>query len=210
MDIHSDQTMSKGEFAKLINVSAGRISQYIASGQIGPDALQGEVTGDVSERMVNAIKEFQKLRGGRETGVLNPQERGHWPIPPGGGRRMPAGRSSAIPAPASGWHSDQARAAADQRRQRRQMDLADRNRPDPAGAAQGSQSDHGQIPPSARRKRPTARSTTPSWKLDFFVLSGLQGLKKFYLRGTFKGDEVRILTHSLRSGRTGKIPWSRS
>jgi len=26
------------------------------------------------------------------------------------------------------------------------------------------------------------------------VLSGLQGLKKFYLRGTFKGDEVRILT----------------
>lgn len=40
--IQSDQTMSKGEFARLINVSAGRISQYIASGQIGPDALQGE------------------------------------------------------------------------------------------------------------------------------------------------------------------------
>src|SRR6201999_140946 len=31
-------------------------------------------------------------------------------------------------------------------------------------------------------------------KPDFFVLSGMQGLKKFYLRGTFKGDEVRILT----------------
>jgi len=31
-------------------------------------------------------------------------------------------------------------------------------------------------------------------KPDFFVLSGLQGLKKFYVRGTFKGDEVRILT----------------
>ena len=31
-------------------------------------------------------------------------------------------------------------------------------------------------------------------KPDFFVLSGLQGLKKFYLRGTVKGDEVRILT----------------
>lgn len=41
-DIQADQTMSKGEFAKLINVSAGRVSQYIASGQIGPDALQGE------------------------------------------------------------------------------------------------------------------------------------------------------------------------
>ena len=31
-------------------------------------------------------------------------------------------------------------------------------------------------------------------KPDFFVLSGLQGLKKFYIRGTFRGDEVRILT----------------
>ena len=31
-------------------------------------------------------------------------------------------------------------------------------------------------------------------KPDFFVLSGLQGLKKFYVRGTFKGDEVRIMT----------------
>ena len=31
-------------------------------------------------------------------------------------------------------------------------------------------------------------------KPDFFVLSGMQGLKKFYVRGVFKGDEVRILT----------------
>src|SRR5690242_17362331 len=36
----------------------------------------GAITGDVSERMVAAIKEFQKSRGGRQTGVLNPQERG--------------------------------------------------------------------------------------------------------------------------------------
>src|SRR6201993_1371253 len=36
----------------------------------------GAITGDISERMVNAIKEFQKSRGGRESGVLNPQERG--------------------------------------------------------------------------------------------------------------------------------------
>ena len=31
-------------------------------------------------------------------------------------------------------------------------------------------------------------------KPDFFVVSGLQGLKKFYVRGTFKGDEVRTMT----------------
>src|ERR1700742_4197100 len=36
----------------------------------------GAITGDVSERMVNAIKEFQKSRGGKPTGVLNQQERG--------------------------------------------------------------------------------------------------------------------------------------
>src|SRR6476659_10342602 len=36
----------------------------------------GAITGDVSERMIAAIKEFQKSRGGKETGVLNPQERG--------------------------------------------------------------------------------------------------------------------------------------
>ena len=36
----------------------------------------GAITGDVSERMVAAIKEYQKNRGGKQTGVLNPQERG--------------------------------------------------------------------------------------------------------------------------------------
>src|SRR6266487_4387600 len=36
----------------------------------------GAITGDVSERMVAAIKEFQKSRSAKQTGVLNPQERG--------------------------------------------------------------------------------------------------------------------------------------
>src|ERR1700704_6949750 len=36
----------------------------------------GAITGEVSERMVAAIKEFQKARGGKPTGVLNSQERG--------------------------------------------------------------------------------------------------------------------------------------
>src|SRR3979409_2703584 len=36
----------------------------------------GAITGEVSERMVASIKEFQKSRGGKQTGVLNPQERG--------------------------------------------------------------------------------------------------------------------------------------
>src|SRR6202049_2907460 len=35
----------------------------------------GAITGEVSERMVAAIKEYQKSRGGKQTGVFNPQER---------------------------------------------------------------------------------------------------------------------------------------
>src|SRR5215218_3893608 len=35
----------------------------------------GAITGEGSERMVAAIKEFQKNRGAKQTGVLNPQER---------------------------------------------------------------------------------------------------------------------------------------
>ena len=35
----------------------------------------GAITGDVSSRMVDAIKEYQKAKGGKPTGVLNPQER---------------------------------------------------------------------------------------------------------------------------------------
>ena len=35
----------------------------------------GAISGEVSDRMVAAIKEFQKSRGSKQTGVLNPQER---------------------------------------------------------------------------------------------------------------------------------------
>jgi hypothetical protein len=45
------------------------------------------------------------------------------------------------------------------------------------------------------KKEPAGRKIDYSVvKPDFFVLSGMQGLKKFYLRGQIKGDEVRILT----------------
>src|ERR1700726_1302117 len=35
----------------------------------------GAISGDISERMVEAIKEYQKANGGKPTGVLNPKER---------------------------------------------------------------------------------------------------------------------------------------
>lgn len=36
------QVVSKGDFARMAGVSAGRVSQWIAEGKIGPDALEGE------------------------------------------------------------------------------------------------------------------------------------------------------------------------
>src|SRR5215470_10265756 len=91
------------------------------------------------------------------------------PTPRGGGRRMPAGRSSPTPAPACASASRPSWCRS--RRAMTTAKLAEQEK-----KASGRTVDYNVVKP------------------DFFVLSGLQGLKKFYLRGTFKGDEVRILT----------------
>jgi peptidoglycan hydrolase-like protein with peptidoglycan-binding domain len=154
----------------------------------------GAISGDVSERMVNAIKEFQKSRGGKPTGVLNPQERGiladtarkkqesvGWKIvtDPGTGVRLGI-PTKLVPQQASDangtkWTSPTGTI---------QIQLARRKEAGPVTAKLAE-----------REKKEPGRSIDYTVvKPDFFVLSGLQGLKKFYIRGTFKGDEVRILT----------------
>jgi len=167
----------------------------------------GAITGDISERMVNAIKEFQKGRGAKPTGVLNPQERGLLADTARKSRKASAGRSSPTPAPACGWGFDQTGAAAGQRRQRHQMDVAHRHDPDSTGATQGGRPRDGKAR-RAREEGAGAQHRLHRGQADFFVLSGLQGLKKFYLRGTFKGDEVRILT--ILYDQATRIPWNRS
>jgi peptidoglycan hydrolase-like protein with peptidoglycan-binding domain len=154
----------------------------------------GAITGDISERMVNAIKEFQKARGAKPTGVLNPQERGlladtarkkqesvGWKIvtDPGTGVRLgiPTKLVPQQSSDANGtkWTSPTGTI---------QIQLARRKEAGPVTARLAE-----------REKKEPGRSINYTVvKPDFFVLSGLQGLKKFYLRGTFKGDEVRILT----------------
>ncbi|MGY3619641.1 serine protease [Bradyrhizobium sp. USDA 10063] len=154
----------------------------------------GAITGDVSERMVNAIKEFQKSRGGKPTGVLNPQERGvlaetarrkqesvGWRIvtEPGTGARLGI-PSKLVPQLASGvdgakWTSPTGTV---------QVMLARRKEANPTTAKLAER----------EKKEPGRTVDYTVIKPDFFVLSGLQGLKKFYIRGTFKGDEVRILS----------------
>lgn len=155
----------------------------------------GAITGEVSERMVAAIKEFQKGRSGKQTGVLNPQERGilaetakrkqenvGWKIVTdlGTGARLGVPTKlvpqQASDANGSKWTSTTGTV---------QIQLARRKQANSTTAKLAEQ----------EKKEPAGRKVDYTVvKPDFFVLSGLQGLKKFYLRGTFKGDEVRILT----------------
>jgi peptidoglycan hydrolase-like protein with peptidoglycan-binding domain len=155
----------------------------------------GAISGEVSERMVAAIKEFQKGRGGKQTGVLNPQERGiltdmakrkqenvGWKIvtDAGTGARLglPTKLAPQQSSDASGTKWTSATGTV-------QIQLARRKEANPTTAKLAEQ----------EKKEPAGRKVDYTVvKPDFFVLSGLQGLKKFYVRGTFKGDEVRTLT----------------
>lgn len=155
----------------------------------------GAITGDLSSRMVDAIKAYQKAKGGKPTGVLNPQERAAlaetarrkqdsvgWKIV----TEMTSGARLGIPAKlvpqqatdASGskWSSPTGTV---------QVLLSRRKEANPTTAKLAD----------AEKKEPAGRKVDYTVvKPDFFVLSGLQGLKKFYVRGTFKSDEVRIMT----------------
>jgi len=155
----------------------------------------GAITGDVSSRMVDAIKEYQKAKGGKPTGVLNPQERAAlaetarrkqdsvgWKIV----TEMTSGARLGVPsklvpnqatdANGSKWSSPTGTV---------QVLLSRRKEANPTTAKLAE----------TEKKEPAGRKVDYTVvKPDFFVLSGLQGLKKFYVRGTFKGDEVRIMT----------------
>jgi putative peptidoglycan binding protein len=155
----------------------------------------GAITGDVSERMVSAIKEYQKNKGGKPTGVLNPQE------------RAVLGETARRRQEGVGWKivTDAVTGA--------RLGIPTKLAPQQASDANGTKwtSPTGTIqvwltrrkeanPSMAKlaeteKKDPAGRMVDyTAVKPDFFVLSGLQGLKKFYLRGTFRGDEVRIMT----------------
>jgi peptidoglycan hydrolase-like protein with peptidoglycan-binding domain len=155
----------------------------------------GAITGEVSERMVESIKEFQKGRGGKQTGVLNPQERSvlaetarrrqdnaGWKIVTDAGSGVRLGiPTKLVPQQTSDangakWSSPTGTV---------QVPLSRRKEANPTTAKLAER----------EKKEPAGRAVDYTVvKPEFFVLSGLQGLKKFYVRGTFKGDEVRILT----------------
>src|SRR3977135_2259002 len=155
----------------------------------------GAINGEVSDRMVAGIKTFQKDRGARQTGVLNPQERGvlaeaakkrqdnvGWKIVFDAGTGVRLGvPTKLVPQQSSDgngpkWSSTTGTI---------QIQMARRKQANPTT----------QNLPEQEKKEPAGRKIDYSVvKPDFFVLSGMQGLKKFYLRGQFKDSEVRILT----------------
>jgi peptidoglycan hydrolase-like protein with peptidoglycan-binding domain len=181
--------------AETANAMAQAERQAIQSDLAWVGQYNGAITGEVSERMVAAIKEFQKERGGKQTGVLNPQERGvlaetarrrqedaGWKIvtDPGTGARLGV-PTKLVPQQSSDangarWSSSTGTV---------QIELARRKQANPTTAKLAEQ----------EKKQPAGRKIEYTVvKPDFFVLSGMQGLKKFYVRGQYKGDEVRILT----------------
>jgi hypothetical protein len=66
------QVLSKGDFAAHIGVSAGRVSQYIAAGMIGPDALdgQGRNAKVIVARAVEQIKRKRNIGQALGNGLM--------------------------------------------------------------------------------------------------------------------------------------------
>lgn len=181
--------------ADTANAMAQAERQAIQSDLAWAGHYNGAINGEVSERMVAAIKAFQKERGGKQTGVLNPQERGvlaeaakkrqdnvGWKIVFDAGTGVRLGiPAKLVPQQSSDgngvkWTSSTGTI---------QIQMARRKEAGPTTAKLAEQ----------EKKEPAGRKIDYSVvKPDFFVLSGMQGLKKFYLRGQIRGDEVRILT----------------
>jgi peptidoglycan hydrolase-like protein with peptidoglycan-binding domain len=154
----------------------------------------GVINGEAGSRMVSAIKAFQKSHSGKETGVLNAQERGAlsaearkrqdnvgWKIvsdaTSGARIGLPSKLVPLIVSDVNGTKWSSATGTI-------QIEFLRRKE---AGATTATV--------AASEKKLNGRKADYSVvKPDFFVLSGVQGLKKFYIRGQTRNNEVRILT----------------
>jgi len=153
------------------------------------------ITGEDSEKTVAAIKSFQKNHKFKETGVLNLQEKAvlaaaakakqvqvGWTIvddaATGARLGIPARQVSIKSQGKSGtrWSSAQGQV---------QIETFKVQEPGTTLAAIYEQ----------QRKEPATRRVEMNvLRPDFFFLSGMQGLKHFYVRGDFKDGEVRGLS----------------
>ena len=181
--------------ADTVKAMAQADRQAIQSDLAWTGHYNGLINGEVSDRMIAAIKAFQKDHGGKQTGVLNPQERS---VLAAAARKSQGN---------VGWKT--VTDAGTGVRLGLPAKLVPQQSTDGNGTKWSSSTGSIQILLTRRkdanlttakladleRKEPAGRKIEYSAvKPDFFVLSGTQGLKKFYLRGQFRGSEARILT----------------
>jgi S1-C subfamily serine protease len=155
----------------------------------------GLVTGEINDKTTAAIKTFQRDRKSKETGVLNAQERA----------------SLAATAKAKqvqvGWSMvDDAVTGA-------RIGLPTKQVPNKSQSKNGTRwsSAQGQVQVETfkirepgttlaavyeqQKKEPVTRKLEVNFlRPDFFILSGMQNLKKFYVRAEIKDGEVRGMT----------------
>src|SRR5215467_1288086 len=155
----------------------------------------GLINGDAGERTATAIKAFQKSIGARDTGVLAQGERAQL-----------AANSKAVQEHV-GW------AMVEDKTTGALLGLPTKQVPNVTRAGSGTRwsSAQGQVQIETFRIRGPGttladvaerqRAEPPNRKLevnlardDFFILSGLQGLKKFYVRAQIRDIEVRGVT----------------
>ena len=150
---------------------------------------------EFGDNSVAAVKSFQKRNGGRETGLLNPDE------------RAKLSESARAKRENAGWRM------VDDRATGARVGVPGKLVPQSAPSGSGTrwQSSRGEVQVETFRiagagtlasvfermkKEPANRR--PEYQVlkgDFFVVSGMQGgVKKFYVRGQIKGDEVRGVT----------------
>ena len=189
----------KGGVAKAIIDSYGAIPlaerMAIQSDLVWTGDYNGLVTGEFAERAVAAVKTFQKRNGGKETGVLNQPERA-------------ALAAAAKPKQdAVGWRmvedaASGARIGIPGKLVPQQSAIIGGTRWASARAEYSVESFRIAQPGTTlaavferMKKEPAGRKADYSVMRDnFFVISGLQNLKKFYVRAQVRGEEVRGIT----------------
>jgi hypothetical protein len=168
----------------------------IQSDLIWSGDYNGGVNGEFSDRAIAAVKAFQKKQKGKETGILTPEERAAlstavksqreqvgWkivedPVMPGVFLGIPGKLASQASRGKSGgrWSSSRGEV---------QIETFRESVADSSLSASFEQ----------QKKTPANRKTEYNvLRPDFYVLSGLQGLKKFYVRAQLKDTDVRGIT----------------
>ena len=155
----------------------------------------GLINGEVNDKTTAAIKAFQRNRKFKETGVLNTQERAL--LAASAKAKQAQVGWTMVDDPVTGARlgvPDQAGPEQEPGQDRHPLVLGARTGPGRDLPDPGARHDAAACTSSRGRSRRRASSRSTSLRPDFFILSGMQGLKKFYVRAEIKDGEVRGMT----------------